>query len=577
MSKEYCNPLDLEYQFQHYGSNAHREAADPTIVLFKGRYYMFASMSAGFFYSDDLVHWQRHENRDLDMYRYAPDVRQAGDYLYFCASTRKDPSTIWRTKDPLSDVFEKVSEPFAFWDPDLFEDEDGRIYFYWGCGNTEPIWGIELDRETMLPIGEKVACLDHGEDVHGWERFNFPGKEKSARKGFTGFVMKFLNRKGRPYMEGAFMNKWNGKYYLQYAAPGTELPTYGDGCYVSDKPLGPFTYMKNNPFSLRPSGFITGAGHGSSIEDKDGNLIHVSTMRISKNANFERRLGMFPMGIDEDGLLYCRQDFADYPYVLPEGKYDPKAIEPQYFLLSYKKDVEASSFIEGHWPDLAVDENIRTWWAAKSSKASFTLHLGDVYRPHSVQINFADHDVRALQVDKSLRSDLMTNSRYIDSSKDLKTRYVLEGSLDKENWFMIEDASKAESLRCHPYILLNEEFEARYLRVTSVELPYGEVFALSGLRVFGKGHGNLPESVRNIRAERTADGMGCIIRFDEAKDARGYNIRFGVAENKLYNSYQVYEKNEVLLTTLNADQDYYLAVDSFNENGIRKEDVVVKV
>ena len=71
--------------------------------------------------------------------------------------------------------------------------------------------------------------------------------------------------------------------------------------------------------------------------------------------------------------------------------------------------------------------------------------------------------------------------------------------------------------------------------------------------------------------------MGCIIRFDEAKDARGYNIRFGVAENKLYNSYQVYEKNEVLLTTLNADQDYYLAVDSFNENGIRKGDVVVKV
>ena len=577
MSKEYCNPLDLEYQFQHYGGNAHREAADPTIVLFKGRYYMFASMSAGFFYSDDLVHWQRHENRDLDMYRYAPDVRQAGDYLYFCASTRKDPSTIWRTKDPLSDEFEKVSEPFAFWDPDLFEDEDGRIYFYWGCGNTEPIWGIELDRETMLPIGEKVACLDHGEDVHGWERFNFPGKEKSARKGLMGLVMKYLNRKGRPYMEGAFMNKWNGKYYLQYAAPGTELPTYGDGCYVSDKPLGPFTYMKNNPFSLRPSGFITGAGHGSSIEDKDGNLIHVSTMRISKNANFERRLGMFPAGLDEDGLLYCKQDFADYPYVLPEGRYDAKDIEPKYFLLSYKKNAEASSFVDGHPADLAVDENIRTWWAAKTSQASFTLDLGDVYKPHSVQINFADHDVRALQVDKSLRSDLFTNSRYIDSSKDLKTRYVLEGSLDKENWFMIEDASKAESLRCHPYILLNEEFEVRYLRVTSVELPYGEVFALSGLRVFGKGHGDLPESVRNIRAERTADGMGCIIRFDEAKDARGYNIRFGVAENKLYSSYQVYEKNEVLLTTLNADQEYYLAVDSFNENGIRKGDTVVRV
>ena len=110
MSREYCNPLDLEYKYQHYSGNAHREAADPTAVLFKGKYYIFSSMSAGFYYSDDMVCWKWHENRDLDMYRYAPDVRQIGEYLYFCASTRNTPSTIWRTKDPLSDEFEKVWE-----------------------------------------------------------------------------------------------------------------------------------------------------------------------------------------------------------------------------------------------------------------------------------------------------------------------------------------------------------------------------------------------------------------------------------------------------------------------------------
>ena len=152
MSKEYCNPLDLEYKFQHYGKKAHREAADPTMVYFKGRYYLFASMSAGFYYSEDMVDWKWHENRNLDMYRYAPDVRQIGEYLYFCASTRSKPSTIWRSRDPLSDDFEKVSEPFAFWDPDLFCDDDGRVYFYWGCGNREPIWGIELDPKTMMPV-----------------------------------------------------------------------------------------------------------------------------------------------------------------------------------------------------------------------------------------------------------------------------------------------------------------------------------------------------------------------------------------------------------------------------------------
>ena len=568
MNREYCNPLDLPYKFQHYGASAHREAADPTIVLFKGRYYIFASMSAGFYYSDDLVNWNWHENRDLDMYRYAPDVRAIGDYLYFCASTRNVASTIWRCTDPMKGDFEKVSEPFPFWDPDLFCDDDGRVYFYWGCGNQEPIWGIELDSKTFMPIGEKVAVIDHGEDVHGWERFNFPGKEKSARKGLIALFMKWLNRKGRPYMEGAFMNKWNGKYYLQYAAPGTEYPVYGDGYYVSDKPLGPFTYMNNNPFSFKPSGFITGAGHGSSIDDKEGNIIHVSTMRISKNQNFERRLGLFPAGLDEDGLLYCNQNYADYPIVLPEGKYDPRTLKPQYFLLSYKKRAKASSCKQGHPVELALDEDIRTWWAAETTQAWYELDLGDVYRPHSVQINFAEESVKLLKVDDSLKSDLFTNKRYIDSSKDLKTRFILEGSLDEKEWFVLYDASKSEEDRSHPYIVLNEKYEVRYLKVTAVELPYDEVFALSGLRVFGKGKGEKPARVRNINVLRLENGLDAKVSFEKAEDAYAYNIRYGIAADKLYSSYLVYDKNEVLITSLNKGQSYSLCVEAVNENGI---------
>ena len=574
MKKEYCNPIDLEYKFQHYGGSAHREAADPTMVLFKGTYYLFASMSAGFFYSEDMIYWKWHENRSLDMYRYAPDVRQIGDYLYFCASTKSEASTIWRSRDPLSDDFEKVSEPFAFWDPDIFEDDDGRVYFYWGCGNTEPIWGVEMDRETMLPIGEKVALIDQDKSIHGWERYFYPGKPKSNSKGFMKYVMMFLNRSGRPYMEGAYMNKWNGKYYLQYAAPGTEMATYGDGYYVSDKPLGPFKFMPNTPFSLRTSGFITGAGHGSTIEDKDGNIFHAATMRISVNQNFERRVGIFPAGLDEDGYLYCNQNFADYPVVLPEGKFDARDIKPQYFLLSYKKKAEASSSKEGHPVELALDENIRTWWAAEEEKAWYLLDLGDVYRPHSVQLNFAEESVPEF-TDKTLeRSSIMTNKRYIDSNKELKTRFVLEGSVDKEHWFMIHDASARDDDRSHPYLILNEEYEVRYLRVSVIELPYHEVFALSGFRVFGVGKGEKPEKVRNILVAREGNGMDCHIRFSKAKGAIGYNIRFGIAKDKLYSSFMVYEETEILLTTLNAYQPYYIAIDSFNENGVTEAEEV---
>jgi xylan 1,4-beta-xylosidase len=135
-----CNPLNIDYKFQHIksGHAAFRECADPTAILFKGKYYIFPSMSAGFWYSDDLFNWNFHENRNLPICDYAPDVRQIGDYLYFCASRMHEPSTFYRTKDPFQEQYEVVSSPFPFWDPHMFQDDDGRVYFYWGCSNEEP-------------------------------------------------------------------------------------------------------------------------------------------------------------------------------------------------------------------------------------------------------------------------------------------------------------------------------------------------------------------------------------------------------------------------------------------------------
>ena len=50
--------------------------------------------------------------------------------------------------------------------------------------------------------------------------------------------------------------------------------------------------------------------------------------------------------------------------------------------------------------------------------------------------------------------------------------------------------------------------------------------------------------------------------------AQGVNICYGTAPDKLYLSHLVYGANEATLTTLIAGQDYYIAVDSFNENGV---------
>ena len=54
------------------------------------------------------------------------------------------------------------------------------------------------------------------------------------------------------------MTKHGGRYYLQYGAPGTEFNVYGNGVYVGDKPLGPFTYAPYNPVAYRPGGFAEG-------------------------------------------------------------------------------------------------------------------------------------------------------------------------------------------------------------------------------------------------------------------------------------------------------------------------------
>lgn len=595
--KTYCNPLDLNYRYQHIVEGdkkvGFREAADPTLVYFKDKYYLFASMSAGFWYSDDLLHWDFHEDTTLEIYDYAPDVRQVGDYLYFSASSRSKNCPILRTSDPLSKPFEKVSEPFPFWDPDLFEDEDGKVYFYWGCSNLEPIYGIELDKETMLPIGEKTPLIFGNETNNGFERagdngvvdkegsflyktmkpfyneetkeINLPPEMEKMGGYSSKAITALFNAIGKPYIEGAFMSKHNGKYYLQYACPGTQYNTYSDGVYVSDKPLGPFTLQSSNPFSSKPSGFINGAGHGSTIEDKYKNLWHASTMCISINHDFERRVGLFPSGIDSDGVLYCNQNFADYPHDLPSEKFDTLNEDPKYMLLSYKKDTYASSNNENS--NLAVNENIKNWWSAESSDNNqwLTVDLGKEYDVRAIQVNLADENLIIEFPKEEYGDDRKT--RHIETNKQI-SHYKIEVSNDNTNWKLLEEVNRECS---NAYFEYEDGLNIRYVKVTSISLPYNQVLRISGLRIFGIGNGEKPNKA-NANAIRI-DGLDAKVSIQKVNNAIGYNIRYGTSPDKLYSSHLVYEDTEVTLFMLMKDKDYYICVDSFNENGITKGDI----
>ena len=587
--KYYCNPLNVPYRYQFNQDPRKggalqicREAADPSMILFQGRYYIFASMTLGVWVSDDLASWEsRRLPEELPLYDYAPDVRVIGDWVYFCASNREHNCDRWRTKDILNGPYEKIEGSFPYWDPNLFWDDDGRVYFYWGCSNETPIYGVELDPETMLPKGEKTALIEGHPYEIGYERVGednstLPADVAEVEAKYQAFVrsqgvpeeyipadLKPMIRgmfSDKPFIEGAWMDKYNGRYYLQYAAPGTQYNTYSDGVYVSDGPLGPFVLAENNPYSYKPGGFLPGAGHGSTMRDKEGRWWHVSTMRISVNHDFERRVGLWPAGFDRDGELFCDQRWGDWPMALGREPWR----EPEWMLLSAQKAATASSFVPGHEPGKATEENVQNWWRAASDSRDewLCVDLGDVFDVHAVQVNFADD-----KIDIPCPGEIRPGSqaRYIEEA-ELLTRWKLEGSTDGENWFLIEDKSSAGTDLSHDLVVREEGFAARYLRLSELAVPYEQNPCVSGLRVFGLGQGEKPAAPVFL-AERNGD-LDMSVSIGEQADTTGFNILFGSSPEKLYHSSMVFAAGSHRVGALIKGRDCFVRVDAFNENGI---------
>ncbi|MFV0364191.1 MAG: family 43 glycosylhydrolase [Suipraeoptans sp.] len=591
----FCNPVNINYRYQFNmdprvnALKVARESADPSMILFKGTYYIFSSMNLSVWCSEDMANWESHSlPNNLPLYDYAPDVRVIGDYVYFSASKRGEICNFYRTKDVINGPYEEIEGTFDFWDPNIFEDDDKRIYFYWGCSNTSPIWGVELDRETMKQIGEPTAVINGNPYTIGYERF---GEDHSllpvSDEEIDAKVEEFLQSRNMkledipeshrgmirgmfsnmPFIEGAWMNKHNGKYYLQYSAPGTQYNIYNDGVYISDSPLGPFELAMNNPYSYKPGGFIPGAGHGSTMEDTKGNFWHTSTMRISMNHDFERRVGIWPAGFDKDGDLYCNQRYGDWPMKMDLDNINPWA-EPEWFLLSYNKKATASSYEADKKPELVTDENVQTWWRAKSSNAGewIEIDLEKEMDVNAIQVNFADDKID-IEVPGEIRGT--TQARYIDETT-YNTRWKLEGSIDGKEYFVIEDKSDAATDLPHDLVVTEEGIKARYIKLTIYEIPYDQQPCISGLRVFGLGSGSKP-AVPSFSAIRTGD-MDMNVKIT-GENSVGYNVLWGHEENKLYHSKMTFDAC-TNVGALVKGREYFIRVDAFNESGITKGDVV---
>ena len=195
---------------------------------------------------------------------------------------------------------------------------------------------------------------------------------RGIRMGSSGDNNRLIHQS--PWIEGPWVTKHNGKYYLQYAGPGTEYKSYADAVYLSENPLGPFVLQEHNPAMYKPEGFAAGAGHGSSFADEYGNFWQIGTMTISQKHMFERRLGLFPVFLDEDGTYYAVTKYGDYPLTIPQNRINRfEDIFPEWMLLTYNKQLTVSSSVDSLPPDNMTDENIRTYWAAASETSTNTL------------------------------------------------------------------------------------------------------------------------------------------------------------------------------------------------------------
>ncbi len=555
--KTYCNPVNIDYGYtpipDYTASGKHRATADPVIVNYKGDYYLFSTNQWGYWWSSDMLNWNYISKRFLrpwnDSYDElcAPAVGIIGDTMLVFGSTYTRTFSIWMSTDPKNNIWKPLVDSFDIggWDPAFFTDDNGKLYMYNGSSNKYPVYGIELNRKTMQPAGTRREIYFLESWRYGWQRFG------------EYYDDTFLD----PFIEGAWMTKHDGKYYLQYGAPGTEFSGYADGVVVGDDPLGYFT-PQSMPFSYKPGGFARGAGHGATYKDKWANYWHIATIAISVKNNFERRIGIWPAGFDRDGVMYCDQAFGDYPSYLPDGPADHlKSRFTGWMLLNYNKPVQVSSTLGTYYANFAVDEDIKTYWSAQSGASGEWIQtdLGSVSEVRAIQVNYADQD-----------------AEFLGKPEGVYHQYRILESEDGRKWNVIVDKSKNTSDVPHDYIELPAPVQTRFLKMININMPTGK-FAISGLRVFGKSSGEKPGAVTAFIVLRTEkDKRNAWIKWNRVDNAYAYNIYLGTHPDKLYNCIMVYNANEYWLKTMDREKIYYYAIEAINENGVGERSSIIK-
>jgi GH43 family beta-xylosidase len=150
-------------------------------------------------------------------------------------------------------------ERFAI-DPHPFRDDDGQWYLYFA-------------RDVLE--GERVGTAIAVDRLEGMTRLEGRARTLLRATGDWQLYRRAREMYGRVYdwhtLEGPFVRKRDGRYWLFYSGGAWEEPGYGVSFAVADHPLGPFEEPRTGPSVLQTvPGRVLGPGHNSIVTGPDG-------------------------------------------------------------------------------------------------------------------------------------------------------------------------------------------------------------------------------------------------------------------------------------------------------------------
>ena len=183
------------------------------------------------------------------------------------------------------------------------------------------------------------------------------------------------------------------------------------------------------------------------------------------------------------------------------------------------------------------------------------------------------YDLKAIQVNYA---DYKSGLYGTDST--VYTQFRLRVSSDGQEWRTVADLTRERRDRPNAYIEMPASTRGRFVRYDHIHVGAANL-AISDIRVFGTGGGARPAAPSRLTATRDADERNAMITWDAVPNVVGYNVRGGISPSKLYQSYQRFadQGTTLELRALTVGQSYWVAIESFDENGVSTLSAVIPI